>query len=130
MIRYRIRDVGRISSTPCSCGRGLPLMDISGGRVTDFLRAVNGDKVSGVVIATYVITKIPGIRQIQFVQEQPAEVKVKVVRGDEWSEAAGQELTARVHRYLGDDMRVQIEFCERIPLEKSGKYRFTISSVG
>src|SRR4029077_8403140 len=70
MIRYRIRDVGRIKQASCSCLRGLPLMELSAGRVTDFLVATSGTKVSGIVIATYVITNIPGIRQMQFIQNE------------------------------------------------------------
>jgi phenylacetate-CoA ligase len=129
MIRYRIRDVGRINSAACSCSRGLPLMELSGGRVTEFLRATNGSKVSGIVIATYVITGIPGIRQIQFIQDKPHAVTVRLVRGPQWTPAALEELTARTRRYLGDAMQVCIEYQERIPPEKSGKHRFSICSL-
>ncbi len=129
MIRYRIRDVGRIKSAACSCSRGLPLMEISGGRVTDFLLADNGSKVSGIVLATYVITNIPGISQIQFVQNEPGAVIINLVKGPEWSSRALDELTARAHKYLGDNMRLELEFRDHIPLTTSGKYRFTISTL-
>jgi len=129
MIRYRIRDVGRINSAACSCSRGLPLMELSGGRVTDFLRAANGSRVSGIVIATYVITGIPGIRQIQFVQDEPRAVTVRLVKGPQWLPSALEELTARTRRYLGEAMQLRIEYRERIPQEKSGKYRFSICNL-
>jgi phenylacetate-CoA ligase len=129
LIRYRIRDVGRVKAAACSCPRGLPLMELSGGRVTDFLRATSGSRVSGIVIATYVITAIPGIRQIQFVQREPGAVTVNLVKGPEWSPAAQQELAARARRYLGEDMRLDMEYRDRIPSEKSGKYRFSISTL-
>ena len=129
MIRYRIRDVGRIRETPCECGRGLPLMELSGGRVTDFLLATNGSKVSGIVIATYVVTNIPGIRQIQFIQDVPGAVTVNLVKGSEWTAQALAELTVRTRRYLGEDMQLHVKFREDIPLERSGKYRFSISTV-
>lgn len=130
MIRYRIRDVGRIKTASCRCGRGLPLMDLSGGRVTDFLLATNGSKVSGIVVATYVITNIPGIRQVQFVQNEAGTVIVNLVKGPEWSVSALDELSVRARRYLGEDMRLRVEFQDRISLEKSGKYRFSISNLG
>jgi phenylacetate-CoA ligase len=129
LIRYRIRDVGRIKRVSCSCARGLPLMDLSGGRVTDFLRATSGSKVSGIVIATYVITSIPGIRQIQFVQDLPGAVTINLVKGPGWSPTTQDELCARTRKYLGDDMHLRVEYREEIPLEKSGKYRFSISSL-
>jgi len=130
LIRYRIRDVGRIHSARCQCSRGLPLMSLSGGRVTDFLQATNGSKVSGVVIATYVITGLPGIRQIQFVQTEAGSVTVNLVRGPQWSPSLLDELGTRVRRYLGDDIRLRIEYRDHIPPEKSGKYRFSICTLG
>jgi hypothetical protein len=39
------------------------------------------------------------------------------------------ELTARTRKYLGNNMRLQVEFRDQIPLEKSGKYRFSISTL-
>ena len=129
LIRYRIRDVGRIKHASCSCLRGLPLMELSGGRVTDFLRATSGSKVSGIVVATYVITNLPGIRQIQFVQDKPDEVTVNLVRGPQWSSASLEELSTRTRKYLGEDMRLRIEYVDLIPPAQSGKYRFSISNL-
>jgi len=129
MIRYRIRDMGRIKEKSCACLRGLPLMELSGGRVTDFLTATDGSKVSGIVVATYVITNLAGIRQMQFVQNERGSVTINVVKGHEWSSQTLIDLTARVHKYLGNDMRLQLIFRDNIPLERSGKYRFSISTL-
>lgn len=130
MIRYRIKDVGRILPQPCRCGRGLPLMSLSGGRVTDFLTATDGRKVSGVVLATYVITKIPGIEQVQFVQSERGAVTLNLVKGPEWSEPATlNPLLAKSREFLGADMRFDIAFRDRIPQDVSGKYRFAVSNL-
>jgi phenylacetate-CoA ligase len=129
LIRYRIRDVGRIKRAHCTCSRGLPLMELAGGRVTDFLVATNGDRVSGIVVSTYVITNLPGIRQVQFIQNEAGAVTVNLVKGPGWSEGTMAELAARIRRYLGDDIRLQVEFRDQIPLERSGKYRFSISTL-
>lgn len=129
LIRYRTRDVGILSSRPCSCGRGLPLLHLSGGRVTDFLTAIDGRKVSGIALATYGITNIPGIEQVQFLQQDVASVTARIVRGPGWSEEGLQTLSRRLRGFLGDEMIVRTEFPESIPLEASGKYRFTISTV-
>ena len=129
MIRYRIRDVGRIKQASCVCSRGLPLMELAGGRVTDFLVATNGDKVSGIVIATYVITKLPGVRQIQLVQNEIGSLTINLVKAPDWTAATMTELMARIRRYLGEDIRLKIEFKDQIPLERSGKYRFSVSTL-
>lgn len=129
MIRYRTRDAGTLIDTPCECGRGLPLLDLSGGRVTEFLTALGGQKVSGIVLATYAITNLPGIRQIQFVQQRRDCVKARVVRRPEWSDHSAAMLVSRIRGFLGDAMTVNLEFVDTIPLEASGKYRFSISLV-
>ena len=129
MIRYRIRDVGRVKRASCSCGRGLPLMQLAGGRVTDFLVATNGNKVSGIVIATYVITNLPGIRQIQFVQNELGSLTINLVKAPDWTATNMTELMARIRRYLGDDIRLKTEFKDHIPLQQSGKYQFSISTL-
>jgi phenylacetate-CoA ligase len=129
MIRYRTRDMGALIEGGCECGRGLPLLDLHGGRVTDFLTAVNGSKVSGIALATYAITNVPGVRQIQFVQDCRERVTVRVVRRPEWSVETAATLASRLRAFLGEAIIVQIEFADDIPLEPSGKYRFSISSV-
>jgi hypothetical protein len=105
-------------------------LDVPGGRVTDFLVTPQGTQVSGVVIATYVITNIPGIQQIQFVQERQDSVTVRLVRGPNWNGNALAELSARIHAFLGDTVHVNTVFVEHIPQESSGKYRFSMSSIG
>jgi phenylacetate-coenzyme A ligase PaaK-like adenylate-forming protein len=129
MIRYRTRDIGALQKSACDCGRGLPLLELEGGRTTDFLTAVGGQKVSGIVLATYAITNLPGIRQVQFVQERLDCVRARVVRADEWSDQSSRVLTERLRSFLGAAMTVHVEFAEDIPLEASGKYRFSISTL-
>lgn len=129
LLRYAIKDVGRMLTRACSCPRKLPLLAIGGGRSTDFLLATNGAIVSGVVIATYVTTNVPGIRQIQFLQDTPTAIKIRLVKGLEWSPAALAQLEAKARQYLGQDMRFEFEFCTVIASEKSGKYRFSICNI-
>lgn len=130
MIRYRIKDVGTLKDAPCTCGRGLPLMELSGGRVTDFLTATNGRKVSGIVLATYVITRLPGIEQVQFVQTHRGSVTVNIVKGPQWTEDSTQPtLIAKAREFLGPDMHFEVSFRDKIHQEKSGKYRFAVSHL-
>lgn len=129
MIRYRTMDVGRLIAGACPCGRGLPLLEMVGGRTTDFLVATSGKRVSGVVLATYVITNIAGVQQVQFVQQRREAVTVRIVRGPAWSEQSLQELLARLHRFLGAAMELDVVYRPELPLQASGKLRFSISTV-
>ena len=129
MIRYQTRDMGYLKSSDCDCSRGLPLLELGGGRVTDFLTRTDGKKVSGIVLATYVITNIPGIKQIQFIQTELSKVTINLVKGHDWSSQSLDLLTKKSRIYLGEDMMIQVVFQKIIPLEQSGKYRFSISHV-
>ena len=129
MIRYSIGDTGGLVEERCPCSRGLPLLELSGGRVTDFLKTLSGKRVSGIVLATYAITNVPGIRQIQFVQNEPGLIVINLARGPNWSVEALGELSLRLKEFLGSNMRFEVVYCESIGLEKSGKYRFSVSSV-
>jgi phenylacetate-CoA ligase len=129
MIRYRTKDIGLLKPEACSCARGLPLLDLSGGRETDFLLATTGKKVSGIVVATYVITNIPGVRQVQFVQDAPDAVTVNLVKGPGWSEAAEGQLIGKLREFLGAEIKTRTVFRDHIPLAPSGKYRFSISNL-
>ena len=127
LIRYRTDDVGRLPGGRCECGRGLPLLDLVGGRVTDFLTTTSGTQVSGIVLATYAITNIQGIRQVQFVQRRQTRVDIHIVRGSDWSEGSLAALLDRSRTFLGADMEFEVLFPDSIPLERSGKHRFSIS---
>ncbi len=129
MIRYAIGDTGRLVQEQCPCSRGLPLLELSGGRVTDFLKTLSGKRVSGIVLATYAITNVPGIRQIQFVQNDPGLIVINLARGPNWSAGALGELNLRLKEFLGNDMQFEVVYRESIGLEKSGKYRFSVCSV-
>lgn len=128
-IRYEIGDVGSPLDGPCACGRGLPRMKMEGGRVTEFIRSTRGELVSGVALATYAITRIDGVRQVQIVQESLGDVAVKLVKGPGFSASSEGELIQRFKDFLGDDMNVEIVPVTEIPASPSGKHRFSISTV-
>jgi phenylacetate-CoA ligase len=129
MIRYKIEDMGSPSDKVCSCGRGLPLMEMVAGRVTDFIVTPEGKIVSGVALATYMITNIKGIGQVQLVQDDNDTVKIKMIRNPQYTEDTSRELMERAKKFLGSGMRFEIEFVEEIPKSPSGKAIFSISRV-
>ena len=129
MIRYMTRDHGQLIAGACGCGRGLPLIRLTGGRTTDFLVGAQGRRVSGIVLATYVITNNKGIQQVQFVQSERGRVAVNVVKGPQWAETATQDLLRKAANFLGEDMAFDVVYRTSIPHEKSGKYRFSICTV-
>lgn len=127
-IRYQVEDVGVLSDRRCACGRGLPLMESVAGRVADFLVTPDGTRVAGVSLIENTLTKMPGIAQMQIVQETREAIRLNVVRGEGYPESTTLELID----YFGNifsGMRIDIDFVDEILPEKSGKYRFSICRV-
>ncbi len=129
LIRYRIGDAGVPSGEACACGRGLPLMAMAAGRVTDFLVSAGGDLVSGIVLSTYLITKVPQLVQVQFRQEERGRITARVVLSGERGDESLSKLRGLMTDYLGSGTRLEVEEVDEIPREPSGKYRFTVSTL-
>jgi phenylacetate-CoA ligase len=129
LIRYEVGDRGVLTTDPCPCGRGWPLLAALTGRIADFLLALDGSRVAGISLIENTLTRLPGIRQLQLVQEERGALVANLVPATGWSETVAQNLTASLRDALGADLRVEIRLAERIAQEPSGKYRFSICRV-
>ncbi|MCP4570868.1 MAG: phenylacetate--CoA ligase family protein [bacterium] len=126
MIRYEVGDRGAPSDRVCPCGRGLPMMEGLSGRTADFLRAADGSQVAGISLIENTLTRFPGIRQLQLVQERELAVDVNLVPGEGYGPETADRLTDSLRDALGADFAVELKIVERISQERSGKYRFSI----
>jgi len=129
LIRYRVEDVGVPSERACSCGRSLPLMERVTGRVADYLKRRDGSMVAGVSLVERTLTAIPGLEQMQIVQSAMDELIVNVVRAPDFAPTAERALFQEFNSVFGDSVTVRVQYVERIPQERSGKYRFSICKV-
>jgi phenylacetate-CoA ligase len=129
LIRYEVEDVGVPMDRKCSCGRGLPLMESVTGRVADFLFKRDGSKVAGVSLIENTLTKIPGIDQMQIVQESIDSFVVSVVPGSDFRESTKMDLNAYFKGLFGETVTVEIQVVRAIQSEPSGKYRFSICRI-
>lgn len=128
-IRYRIEDVGVPSERRCECGRGLPLMERVTGRVADYLKRQDGSLVAGVSLVERTLTAITGIEQMQIVQPSMTEIVLNIVRAPDYNEASEAALRAEFAGVFGPQTAITIVAGERIPQERSGKYRFSICRI-
>jgi len=129
MIRYEVGDRGVPGSRRCPCGRGLPMMEHVTGRVADFLVATDGHRVAGISIIENTLTRLPGIQQMQVVQESAQDLVVNLVAAPEYDARTEAVLVSSLQEYLGSEVTVAINRVAQIPQEKSGKYRFTICRI-
>jgi phenylacetate-CoA ligase len=128
LIRYRVEDLASPMTTACACGRGLPLMDRVAGRVADFLVRDDGTQVAGVSLIENTLTRIPGIEQMQIVQEQLDRIVLRIV-ADPGGAAEARPALRNYFEATFPGARIDIELVSGIPREANGKYRFAICKV-
>jgi len=127
-IRYQIGDMG-IPDTPCPCGSTLPKMKFFAGRETDVFVTPEGKYIPGVSLCDRIIEDCQGISALQFIQDEPDRLTVKIVKGANFSNKDMNELDKRIFNYFQESMHVSKIFVDTIPKEKSGKTRFCICNV-
>lgn len=133
-IRYDIGDVGVSTEKSCSCGRGLPLLASLEGRSTDVIVTKSRGKISGnfLFYPAYPTLANWGVEQYQIVQEDYERIVIKIVPGQEQSKDITEIRTFMAEAYkkiLGEDMKIDIEIVDEIPVNAAGKRRFILSNV-
>jgi phenylacetate-CoA ligase len=129
LIRYRIEDMAVPSDRACPCGRGLPLIESVVGRTADFLTRLDGSQVAGVSLVERTLTALPGIEQLQIVQEALDDIVLHVVPMAGYGSDTERRLVGEFHAVFGTAVRVRVNRAARIPQQASGKYRFAINRV-
>jgi phenylacetate-CoA ligase len=127
-VRYRTGDVGVRSTAPCRCGRGLPLLHEIRGRTTDFVVAADGTVMHGLALI-YILRDLHGIEAFKITQESLQRTVVQLVVGAGFDRGGIGAVSAAFRRRLGESVDIAVEFVERIPPEKSGKFRYVVSRV-
>lgn len=129
-IRYKVGDVGIPSAkTSCPCGCTYPIMDSLEGRVADYVVTPDGNYISGISLTENFAMHLPGVKQMQIVQEQLDHLIFKIVKGESFSEQTVADIKRLAYERFGDRMRFDIEYVDSIQSESSGKYRFCISKL-
>ncbi|MBN1583276.1 MAG: phenylacetate--CoA ligase family protein [Anaerolineae bacterium] len=127
-IRYSIEDMGAWSTIEhCPCGRELPLMELVQGRRIDMFKTKDGRSVWGGFASP--MFGMEGVKRFQLVQKSLDLVVARIVKDGELDQAKLDEIEETVHTALGDDVQVEFEFLDEIPVLDSGKYRYAICEI-
>lgn len=127
-IRYGTGDIGALSSEPCPCGRGLPLLKEIEGRSTDFVVAQDGTVMHGLSLI-YILREQQGVSAFKIIQESLSQTRVLLVLESQLRSTDCAAIAARFRARLGPDVEVLIEQVTEIAPEQSGKHRYVISKV-
>lgn len=133
-IRYRTGDMVKASSEQCKAGRGLHVIDEVVGRSTDFIVAADGTIMHALAVI-YVLRAIEGIGEFKIIQHSTSELEVQFVSNEEttsdsqWQQRAEREITQQLKQRLGQSTNIILNKMDKIPPEKSGKFRYVVSHV-
>jgi len=119
LIRYRIGDLGALRQAPCPCGRAMPMIESIKGRDTDFLIGTDGQLVSGIYVATYLIGQFSQLGKIQILQSEAGDITYKVTNSPRSEDV--EHLKKATNDLLGVGFNVKLEHVNSIHPSASGK---------
>ncbi len=130
-IRYSIEDEGAwYQGGDCPCGRAAPMLKAVQGRVVDTFKTRDGRTAwAGFAGAGYSCLAHPAVKQFQIVQKTLDRMVVRLVKDGEIPQANLDELVRTIHIAFGDNVSVEIEFPDEIPVLSSGKHRYAVSEI-
>lgn len=128
LIRYRTGDLAtRGPALPCACGRPHATVARINGRMNDVLLTPDGRHLFGVEQA---FLEARGVHRSQIVQETVHEIVVNIVRAPSYSSTEGDLIERGLRRFVGDQMRIRLNYVDAIEPGENGKVQFVISKPG
>jgi phenylacetate-CoA ligase len=122
-LRYRLGDTVVFSTKTCPCGLETPCLEHIEGRLEDMIQTPDGRKVAGGMLY-YTLTE--GIQQFKAYQRAVDRLEVFIVKGPSFSDAWLAGVREQWRDYLGEGMKVDFRFVDRIPPDRSGKLRYFV----
>jgi phenylacetate-CoA ligase len=128
LVRYFIGDRGALLPEQ-DVPPGVQVLSHVSGRTVDTFRRSDRTLVDGEYF-THLLYFRSWVRRFQVVQKSHAHLLFKVVstNGKPCKEEL-DEIAGRSRLAMGNDCRVDFEFCDELPALPSGKFRYTISEV-
>jgi phenylacetate-CoA ligase len=133
LIRYRVGDFGSSSDEICSCGRKLPLMDVSIGKESEIINLSDGRKYSSEIfdyINLAIMKAYPdSIKQFRATQKKPDRFEIEIMPGSGNTKRAEELFRRLLTKELGSEVSIGCTVVKEIEREPSGKLRYFISEV-
>ncbi len=129
-IRYRIGDLAEaISQEPSTCGRGLPRIGDIQGRVQSIIQGTDGHFVPGAFFYHVLKEYDYAIKGFQVVQDEPGAIRFFVVKGSRYSDDTLDQVKVLIRKFLGDELRIDVEFVDNIEMVRTGKRLASVSKL-
>jgi phenylacetate-CoA ligase len=126
LLNYKLDDVVTLGRAPCPCGRTLPTIERIDGRADDLIALPGGHLIHSLAVLAP-LHRIPGVIQVQLIQEELRRFLLRVVGVGLDRQQARLGLEAALCATLGDDISLAIEWVDVIQPEPGGKVKAVIS---
>lgn len=123
LIRYKTGDIAEWGEgTKCPCGRVHRRLKSVEGRWKDILLGKNGTKIS--LAALNMHSRVyDNVLKYQFCQKREGEVCLKIVPAEKFNDNDMKTIEKELNEKVGDEIDIEIEIVEDIPLGANGKFR-------
>ena len=129
LIRYDGGDYAEVGD-PCSCGRGLPVLNRIMGRQRNMLVLPGGEKRWPGIGEGGDLEMLPPFHQYQMIQRSLNHIEVKLVAPLPFSPREEARAEAYVRKMFGHPFRVTFTYVDEIPRGSGGKFEEFRSEVG
>jgi phenylacetate-CoA ligase len=99
------------------------------GRTADYLVKADGSRVSGISMVEQTLTSIPGIRELQIVQNSFVDFELYMVRSKDFSPETISMLKQALRDVFGEKIVVNVNSVNSLPKTNQGKSRFSICKI-
>jgi phenylacetate-CoA ligase len=128
LLNYKLGDLVTLGEGPCPCGRTLPTIARLSGRTCAMIVRPNGQRIDHAVVLEKLFL-IPGIAQIQVIQEALGQILLNVVcTGNADWDVVRHGIEEGLQATIGD-LSAQIVRLEAIPPGPGGKVEAMISNI-
>jgi phenylacetate-CoA ligase len=127
-LRYVTGDLGSMARRRCACGRTLPLLESIEGRSNDSIVTPDGRTMNALSMV-YPLRELAGIEQFRICQQRPDRFHVQIVRNDNFTRQAEEQLRQRWNQLFRSQLEITFEYVSSLPRDKSGKLRHVVSDI-
>jgi phenylacetate-CoA ligase len=127
LIRYDTGDIGELLEEHCPCGRELPLMKPIAGRKSNFIYTPSGKKFIDPNFFSKIL-KAP-IKDFQIIQDKFDSINLLLVKKASLNSIDLDKILTNLKKLLGEQIKVDVRFVEKIERSHMGKYQMVISKL-
>lgn len=126
LFRYDTGDIATLSDSQCACGSYWRAIEKIDGRLEDYVWLPSGVKIGRL---DHIFKDIENIMEAQIIQNSQEQLDVNIVKSSSFGEKDHRLLSESLNKYIGNEIIIQINFCDSLVKTKSGKLRLVLSNI-